>query len=253
MKNLVYSTLLAAVATQAAGCIIVSDDDGGGLGSIHASWALKSTDLASQDNHDVTLTACPAGATTATVFSLPAGAAPASAFQDKFDCIDGAGHVTDLEPGSYTVWVQLTDTSGATKFAESGSQSIIVTDGGTATAPYDIYVDRAFALVGWNLTGRYTSCDAVAGSGVSILATDGGGAMRGFDTVVNCSEGAGRQTITQPLPIKGIPGFLGTYTLALSLLDANDGRISETTTVANKTLDYGNEYEDLGIVNINSR
>lgn len=244
MKNLVYSTLLAAVATQAAGCIIVSDDDGGGLGSIHASWALKST-----DNQGNTITAaCPAGATTATVFSLPAGAAPASAFQDKFDCIDGAGHVTDLEPGSYTVWVQLTDTSGATKFAESGSQSIIVTDGGTAGAPYDIYVDRAFFMVGWNLTGRFNSCAAAAGNqGVSIAATDGGGSL--FATLVDCTEGEGRQTITEPAP-SSLTGA-AKYSVIVELMDRSMRSIGMSTVQANKTLDYGNEYEDLGILPIN--
>lgn len=252
MKNLVYSTLLAAVATQAAGCIIVSDDDGGGLGSIHASWALKST-----DNQGMPILAgCPAGATTATVFSLPAGAAPASAFQDKFDCIDGAGHVTDLEPGSYTVWVQLTDTSGATKFAESGSQSIIVTDGGTATAPYDIYVDRAFFMVGWNLTGRANSCSGITNDGVSILATVSGGA-NAFETLVNCTEGEGRQTVSEPVP--SALGGTAIYTVAVSLMRSNGANppvlqsIGDAAPQTNKALDYGNEYENLGILPINVR
>ena len=160
MKNLVLSTLIAAVASQAAGCIIFSDDDGGtpsDLGQVRLTWTLKSTDVAAPGNPDVA-GACPVGADTATLFALRAGDNAANAFQDKYDCIDGTGVLSDLEPGNYTVWVQISDHDGVTKFAESFSQDITVFAGNTTATPVDIYVDRGFIGVGWQLTGRVTSC-----------------------------------------------------------------------------------------------
>lgn len=250
MKNLVLPTLIAALASQAAGCFFGGNSNSN-LGNIQVSWALKSTDAAGNP----IAAGCPAGATTATLFALPTGAPPSSAFQDKYDCVDGGGLIGDLDPGLYTVWVRLTDTSGATRFAESGSQDIQVNAGGTQSAPYDIFVDRGFLMVGWNLTGRGTSCAAVANHGVGILATDGGGSARGFDTKVDCTEGEGRKTITDPIPSvgSGLPGVIGTYTVVVSLLNNLDQSIGDAPTQNNKTIDYGNEYEDLGILQINVR
>lgn len=250
MKNLVSSILFAAVASQAAGCIIVSDDTQpiDDLGDISISWALKSTNQAG----DTIPAGCPVGSDTATLFALPQGADPSNAFSDSYDCIDGAGLIADLEPGTYIVWVQLTDHAGTTKFAESGSQIIQVVSGLSTPAAYDIYVDRGFFLAGWNLVrGGATSCAAVQNGGVSILATVSGGA-NGFETLVNCEEGEGRKTITEP-----IPSALGgaRYTVAISLLNrANPPQsIGDAAPLANKSLDYGNELEDLGIVQINVR
>jgi hypothetical protein len=245
MKNLVYSTLIAAVASQAAGCIIIDGDDGGGsLGAVEISWALKSTDQAGNP----IAAGCPQGANTATLFALPAGAQVGAAFQDKYDCIDGRGVIADLEPGSYTVWVSFTDFAGATKFAESSSQVLNVNSGATTPAPFDVFVDRGFFLVGWNLTGRSTSCAAAAGNrGVSIAATDGGGSL--FATLVDCAEGEGRQTVSEPAP-SALNGSQR-YTVVLDFLDRNSQSIGKSQAQVNKALDYGNELEDLGILPIN--
>jgi hypothetical protein len=251
MKNLVVSTLFAAAAVSlAGGCIFVSDDDPpiGGLGDIDISWSLKSTDQAGN-----TIAAnCPVGADTATLFALPEGAPPASAFSDKYDCIDGGGTIADLEPGRYIVWVRLSDFNGTTRFAESGSQVIDVFENNVATAPYNIYVDRAFFLVGWDLRapgGSSPSCGQVVGEdGVAISATDGGGGL--FEVVVDCEEGDGVQTISEPIPSR-LDGT-ARYTVVTSLLNAAGESIGDSVGVT-RTLDYGNELEDLGIVPINLR
>lgn len=254
MKNLVFATLIAAAASQAAGCIIFSDDDNpSGLGDIHVTWSLKSTNPTLPNNPDVVNAPCPAGATTATLFALPAGAPPSSAFQDKYDCIDGTGTIADLEPGTYTVWVQLQDTSGATKFAESFSQDVQVLSNNVTSAPTEIFVDRGFFFVGWNLSNRFQSCAQATGNdGVSIVATDGGGAMAGFDTVVDCIEGEGRKTISQPLPLRmWKPGTNGQYTVVASLLNAQQQSIGDSqVTVARGFQNFGGATEDLGILNI---
>lgn len=258
MKNLVLSTLFVAVASQAAGCIFVSDDDPnpGDLGDISVSWSLKSTNAAVPGNPDVAA-ACPAGATSAILFALPVGAAPSTAFQDGYDCVDNSGVIGDLEPGTYDVWVQLTDTNVAVKFAESFSQRVTVNGGSVTPVTTDIYVDRGFFLVGWNLTGRAASCSGIANGGVSILATDGGGAALGFDTLVDCVEGEGRATISQPLPVRpAVANTTARYTIAVSLLNqATPAQsIGDAAVQANRGFDnVGNDTDDLGILPINVR
>lgn len=255
MKNLVSSILFAAVASQAAGCIIVSDDTPpiDDLGAVRMTWALKSTNPAAAGNPDVTAQ-CPQGADTAILFALPQGADPSTAFFDQYDCVDGAGTVADLEPGTYVVWTQITDHPGTTKFAESGSQIVQVTSGGTATVANDIYVDRGFFFVGWNLTGRATTCSGITNGGVSILATDGGGAATGFEDLVDCAEGEGRQTISQPLPVRpALPNTTAQYTVAVALLNrANPPQsIGDAPVTPSRGFqNFGGATVDLGILNI---
>ena len=252
MKNLVLSTLIAAGASLAAGCIISDDGTTSGLGSIELSWDLKSVDA--QGN---TIQAgCPAGATTAEVFALPLGADPSAAFSDKYDCIDPSGRLDDLEAGVYTSWVRFTDTSGAQLFAESASKQVTVGAGNLSPVGFDVFIDHGFFIVGWNLQGAANRCSAIQNNGVSILATIGGGAD-GFETLVDCTEGEGVPTISEPVP----SSLTGTarYTVAVSLVRSNGANppvlqsIGDAPVQANKSLDYGNELENLGILNIQVR
>lgn len=246
MKNLVLSTLIAAAATSSTGCFFESDDGGGNVGTIAFTWALKSTDAGGN-----TIPAgCPAGGDSATLFALREGAPISSAFSDTYDCVDGRGTMSDLEPGTYTVWVRLGTGLGESRVAESGSQVVQVFDGNSTPATYDIYVDRAFFLVGWDITGRVSSCATATGEdGVAITATDGGGGL--FDVTVDCEEGEGRQTISEPIP-SSLTGA-ARYVVTLSLLNAQQQSIGDSQPQPNKSLDYGNELEDLGILPINVR
>ena len=71
-------------------------------------------------------------------------------------------------------------------------------------------------------------------------------------------EGEGQATISQPVPSvgSGLPNIIGRYTVAVALLrqvappPALPQSIGDALPVSNKTIDYGNEYENLGIVNI---
>ena len=263
MKNLVLSTLIAAAASQAAGCIITSDDDGGGLGDIRVTWNLKSTDVSQRDpqhpnislNPDVTA-GCPAGADTVMLFALPVGAPPSTAFKDAYSCTDGSGVIGDLEPGQYTVWAQITDHPGTTKFAESFSQDLTVFAGNVTSSPFDIYVDRGFFFLGWTLNrGGAQSCASIPNHGVSVLSTDGGGAAVGFEDLIDCEAGEGQKTISQPLPVRpAAAGMTASYTVALSLLNALDQSIGESADIPSRTFDnYGGAVNDLGVIQINVR
>jgi hypothetical protein len=253
MKNLVLSTLIVAAASQAAGCIIVDDDDPS-TGAVRVNWTLLSTNVAVAGNPDVTVS-CPPGADTVTLFALRDGDLPAEAYQDKYDCVDGTGTMTDLPTGNYTVWAQLSDFPGTTKFAESFSKDALVTTGGVATVPHDIYVDRGFFFVGWNLTGRATSCAGITNNGVSVIATDGGGAALGFEDLIRCIDGERVKTITQPLPVRStLPMTNAQYTVAVSLLNAQNQSIGDgTTNPTGSFQNFGGATTDLGILNINVR
>ncbi len=249
MKRLILTALSIGAASQAAGCIIVSDDND--TGDAQVSWTLLSADV----NGNPIAANCPAGATSAIIYSLLEGAPAGDAYVDKYACAAGGGSAADLPEGRYLVWVRLTDSSEATLFAESGSLITDIVAGAVTPVGHSIFVDHAFYQVGWTLTagGVNASCSQITTEdGVSMLATNSGGGF--VDTIVDCEEGeAGRQTITDPLP-SSLAG--SAYTMAISLINVSNQPIGDAPTIAanpDRALNYGNEYQNLGSVNITVR
>lgn len=241
MKNLVLSALLFAGLTQAAGCIIVADDTtGDGTGDVNVSWSLLSSDI----NGNIIAAPCPVGGDTVQIISQRGNDAP---FTDTFFCADGGGIADRLPAGQYLVWIQITDSAGVTKFAESSAFPVTVVDGATTPQPIDIFTDRAFFQVSWNLTlgGSPTTCAAAAADKVSVLATVTGGSNGFDDDKAFCTDGeAGKQVFTQtPVP-------LDSYTVVVAALDTTGASIGDSAPLTNKSLDWGNEFENLGSVTI---
>jgi hypothetical protein len=238
MKKLVMSALLIAAVSQAAGCIFVSDDDGSsGTNSVDATWSL--VDLGAP-------TACPAGATTATVYAQRAS--DSSPFADIYDCADGGGSAADLPDGDYVVWVELTDDSGATLYAESEDASISLAGGENAQADFTIDAYNGFWDVGWNLFdagGAPEACADVANDGISVLSTNSS-TTEGQDDLFDCAQGENGNEVTLPAD-SGLP--IGDYTVVMSLLDPSQAALGESTPVT-ASIDYGNDFVDLGIVDI---
>ncbi|MBZ0236322.1 MAG: hypothetical protein K8M05_28600 [Deltaproteobacteria bacterium] len=241
---------MIGAASQAAGCIIVSDDDD--TGDALVTWDLLSAD----QNGNAIPAGCPAGATSAIIYALPDGAPAGDAYIDKYNCADGGGTAADLPEGRYLVWVRLTDTSEATLYAESGSLVTDIVQGASTPVDHSIFVDHAFYQLSWTLNptgGGSVNCSQVVGEdGVSIVATAQGGSF--IDTIVDCEEGlAPASTITDPLP-SSLSG--AQYTIAVSLLNAQQQSIGDAPTVAASpdiALNYGNEFEDLGTLAIEVR
>src|SRR4051812_29324849 len=70
--------------------------------TINVTWSLVNAGAAA---------ACPTGATTTAIYAQrPEDTNP---FSDIYNCADGTGAAMDLPPGDYTIWVELTDDSGA--------------------------------------------------------------------------------------------------------------------------------------------
>lgn len=249
MKRLILSALALGAASQAAGCIIVSDDTA--EGDARVSWNLVSADA----NGNTIAAGCPQGADSAIVYSLLEGAPAGDAYVDKFSCAEGIGTADRLPPGRYQTWVRLTSFDEAILYAESGSVLADVADGLVTPVGLDIFVDHAFYLADWTLSptaGGQVSCSQVVGEdGVSILATHTGGSF--IDTIVDCESGEGGNiAITDPIPSSIGPGG-SQYTIAISLLNAQQQSIGDAPTIAaspDRALNYGNEYQDLGSVDI---
>lgn len=239
MKNLILSTLIVGAASQAAGCIIVSDDDPTGTAVVN--WQPLTADA----NGDPVTTTCPTGATTAIIFAQPVGSSESDSYLDKYDCSDISGVANDLPVGDYDVFVRLTDTPENITFAESGQTRIAVVEGGATPVNAAMYVDHAFYALDWTLTaqaGGALNCSQVVGeNGVSIVATASGGS--GFiDTIVDCEAGEnGALAFTDPLPLTEAG-----YTLAVDLLNAADQSIGTAPAIVAGALRVGNTATDVG-------
>lgn len=248
MKNLILSALVIGAASQAAGCIIVTDDEP--TGSADVSWTLLSADA----NGAPIAAGCPAGATSAIVYALPEGAPAGDAFIDKYFCNDLGGVASDLPAGRYLVWVRLTDSGEATTYAESGSLITDIVDGATTPVDHSIYVDHGFYSLSWTLdppgAPSNFNCSQVSGErGVSIVATTGGGGP--LDEIADCEAGLSPAVHTMlPLP-SNLAGQQ--YTMAITLLDQGNNVIGTAPTIPaspDRALNYGNEFVDLGTSNI---
>jgi hypothetical protein len=240
MKNLVLSALLFAGLTQAAGCIIVADDTtGDGTGDVDVAWALLSSD----GNGNTIPSACPPGADTIQINAQRGSDIP---FTDKYFCNAPGGIADRLPPGQYAVWITITDTNGTTKFAESGAYVVDVVDGATTPVDIDIYTDRAFFQASWQLLGAGVpaACAQTAADRMSILATVTGGSNGFDDDSALCTDGeAGKTILTRtPVPIGT------TYTVVVAALNTLGESIGDSAPLTNRVLDYGNKFDNLGVV-----
>lgn len=206
----------------------VTDD----TGSIHAIW---------QPQNDGTLVDCPAGATTAGVQALRDG--DTDPYIDLFNCEDLDGVQMDLPVGDYQVFVDLTDDTGATLFAQSETKAITVVGGETAERTFAIDVANGFVDVSWRLMAGNvaSSCAAQGADSTSVLSTNTD-TTTGYDDIYQCTDGESPAKVTTgALPI-------GPYLTVLSVLqgDVVIGQSDELTFA----IDYGTEIEDLGTVPI---
>jgi len=169
-------------------------------------------------------------------------------YTSKLNCVDGTGPLLDLPAGTYTVWMEITDHSGATRMALSAEQSITVTDGGVTPVGFSLFSDRAFFAASWNLTraGAPTTCAAVGAGKVSILATVSGGA-EGFDDDLNsCTAGEGANIAVTTLPVP----TGRSYTVVIAALNSAGQSIGDSAPLTNKTLAIANAALDLQTVTI---
>lgn len=248
MKKLILSALVIGAASQAAGCIIVSDDTD--TGDAQVTWSLLSADA----NGNSIPAGCPAGATSAIIYAQLDGVDDPP-YIDKYNCSAGAGLAADLPSGQYLVWVRLTDDSENTLYAESGSLVTQIANDATTPVNHSIFVDHAFYQLSWRLNppgGSNFQCSQVVGErGVSIAGTAAGGGL--IDEIIDCEEGI-TPNIATTTPWPSMVGGAGAqYTMSITLLNQTNDVIGTADTLPaspDRALNYGNEFEDIGIVDI---
>ena len=244
MKKLVLGSLVLATVSQAAGCIITTDDPEYAI--VTTEWALKS-------NAGQRLT-CPPGITTAAVYAQEVGTdyRPVGApFIELYDCDAGIGNSDPLPPSVYEMWVELTSEGGGNVYATSTSRNeaapterfpdgyfvdVIDVD---KTFKTTIYADAGYFQLDWDLRNRQgqpITCAQVPK--VAVLSTSVTNANNSFDDRFFCDENY------------GLTGNLlqGAYTLEVQAINEAGQGIGPMTELLNKTVAGPNKVTDLGTV-----
>ena len=220
MKKLVMSALVLGVASQAAGCIFVTEDD---TGQMDVAWTLADGSCADAD--------------TATINAQLVG--DSTPYKDIYNCSDGGGLSQDLPLGTYTVWVDLTDGSGGALIAQSEAVDITLDHGGQlATADFAIDVTQGYIDAGWTFAGGNSCADYVGENGISVLSTEVGNGANAFDDTFDCEPGFGTTA--------EIPAFTD-YTVVVSIIDGNGAVLSDAP-AETVTIDHGNEFVPVDVV-----
>lgn len=238
MKKLVLGSLVAVLASQAAGCIITTADEDA---VITANWSLK------QQSTGQIIT-CPPGTTTAAVYSQPVDGANnpiGSPIIDLFDCDDNSGRTAPLPPDVYQVWVSLTSEGGGSVYATSLSAIVDVIDT-DKTFTTTLLNDGGYFQLTWDLVDSQTSapltCATALADGVGVVSTLVSNPQSFVDDKFTCEDHY------------GITGGLlqGTYTVAVDAFQdgAGGGAIGPATTLSNKVIGPRNAVTNLGNVQI---
>jgi hypothetical protein len=239
MKNILTLSLVLGAAALAGGCIITSNNNNGGnTGTVTATWDLQDWNDAGKAPIAAN---CPAGADTAIVYSLAAGDTnTADAVKDLFTCSDFGGTTAPILNGNYTEWVEITDHSGATLYAQSNSQTAGVRIGGDTALTFPFQVNRGYAAAAWTLQGASThatiTCTQAVASGVELNNMVGSNIP--IADQFTCTDGQGT---TYPLPIAN-------YSMTVAAIDNSNPpkELGAATQAGAVNVQYGNQLINQG-------
>lgn len=249
MKKLVLTAVMAAGISQAAGCIITSDDTNDRNPVITANINLSNQGpgplVCVNDSSD------PRGQDGLRVNARVHGT-QGEGVSDVYNCTVVALQTPPLPDGPevYDIWVDYITDRG---FPQDPSQWVVVdttdyvtvdvTDGNDIAVDADLAIGNGFFNPIWSITDSggtpVTSCPP--GSGVSITSTISG-TSTAYDDEFNCEDGFSNPngTYTDPLP-------LDDYTIAADLNDANGDPIDTGASTGNGTILDGNSYVEMNI------
>jgi hypothetical protein len=239
MKRFVLASLIALAASQAAGCIISSGDDGGENAYITATWSVRSE----ATNSEVT---CPPNGTTAALYNQPVdgnGNNAGPVIIDLFNCSDKSGTSAPLPPTRYLTWIELANDNNTSRYAQSLSAYVDVTTS-DKTFSAQILVDGGYFQLAWNLQGASTnaalSCAQAAADGVEAIGTLVSNPNVSNSDIFPCEDHSG---ITA--------GYTqGTYTVSVAALNTADQSIGTAPALTNRTIEAPNKVTDLGTITI---
>ena len=227
MKNLVLSTLFVATASQAAGCIIFTDD-GGSPGQVTAN---------------VTVSSAGGGAiTTRQGDGVRLNIQGGGLVQEIFSPASGL-YTTDqvFEAGTYTFSVDyINDFDPANPVVVDSTGPVTIEVDGNVSFDVNLPLDQGFFGFNWSveeLNGTpVTSCAAIPGeNGVSILSTLAG-TSDAIEDLFNCEDG-----LENPNPVSTDPMPIGAYVVSASILDSQGAALG-VAAAENLTIPQGNDY-----------
>lgn len=232
MTKASVGALIIAVATQATGCIITSDDSDD-FGTITATWQIKNVGGAPAP--------CPPGYNTAALYSQPVDANGndiGDATIDLFRCDDGIGVSAPLDPGLYQSWIEITNDNNTARFARSLSAYVDLTFE-DKTFDVGIFVDGGYIQVDWNL--------ARASNGKPMLCAEDPDIT---NIEIQASYGSPTDFFDRPYPCEDYTAITAglvarTYTVVLQAIDALDQPLSEAETVPEVVVPLYNEVNHL--------
>lgn len=243
MKNLVIGIVVALAASQAAGCVITSDDTSD-YATIGATWEIET--------YSGSVATCPPGFDTAALFNVAVdsngtplapctgpGSVSDTCFVDLFNCSDRAGVSAPLPPRMYQTWLAITDSTGTNTYATSLSAYLDVRDI-DLDFHTSIITDGGYFILDWDLEGAVSgaplTCAEAGATGVETVVTVSGGTQM-FDTGNGwaCEDYYGA---TPALPN-------GSYTVSVDAYNTA-GALGVAPTYTNEVIQGPNGINDLG-------
>jgi hypothetical protein len=227
MRKLVFCALVATAASQAAGCIIVSDDAADGV--ITATLGISSAGggaVTTRQGDGVRLNA----------MSLDGG----PNFSDIFDPAPGVIQTGLLVGGDYDVWADyINDFEPGRLVVMEETNHVRVTVDGDIGASIDMVLSNGRIGLNWSISdpgGPVSSCSDVIGEdGVSVVTTLAGSQMF-VDDVFDCEAG-----FNNPNPVLTDAVPIGNLTVAVSIINAQGASIGDAAPEP-AVLQEGNEY-----------
>jgi hypothetical protein len=241
MKNLVLGSLIALTATQAAGCIITTNDPDDAR--VSATWTLRSISTG-------TTATCPPGFNTAALYNqevTSAGTPIGSPIIDLFDCAAGAGTSAPLPPALFLTWIEITNDNNTQLYAQSTSAYVDVTFS-DKTFSAQILTDGGYFQFAWNLRGATSNQNLTCNqAGLAADGSDKGIQLEAFVSTgttaiasdkFDCADGGG---ITAGLPAASYEVLIDAFTMS--------GPIGSAP-VINSVINAPNKVTNLGTVDI---
>jgi hypothetical protein len=223
MRKLVFCALVATAASQAAGCIIVSDDAADGV--ITATLDISSAGggaVTTRQGDGVRLNA----------MSLDGG----TNFSDIFNPAPGVIQTGLLAGGDYDVWADYINDFAELVVMEETNHVRLTVDGDVG-ASINMVLSNGRIGLNWSINGNETCADHPNEDGVSVVTTllsD----QSFTDDVFDCEAGneSPNPVLTDAVPI-------GNLSVTVQMIDGSGGAIGDAAPESVQ-LREGNEYID---------
>jgi hypothetical protein len=233
VKKLVFAALLCGgIAQLGTGCIITTNEPDPILPDPDPTTISATWQFLSGDGNDPVL--CPGYATTVELITEDSFG---DQIVDQFECGKELVAV-ERNPGTYDVWVRLTDDTHVPTYAQSLSAVVALDEGYDTPIDFVVSIDRASFFFSWEITDNAAAadCDVLGIGNVAVTSTLVGDGSTAYDEEATCAY---YEYTTEGM-------VLGTYTVSIALLDTENAGAVYVADSVEETLRWGNDFVNLG-------